>query len=141
MAWPWGRTGLLAAVLLAAGCAPRPEQPDPKDILAARQAALSFDLRMKREITTRMLLSHRAGLPTVDGTFTLDEALAWTPVVEALAAQAPRWVPGTKHGYHLRTFSWLVGETFRRAAGRTIGTYWRDEIAGPLQDDLGFVEE
>jgi hypothetical protein len=54
MAWQCGQTGLLAVALIAAGCAPRPEQPDPKDILAARQAALSFDLRMKREITTRL---------------------------------------------------------------------------------------
>lgn len=54
MARRWGRTGLLAAALLAHGCAPRSEQPEPKDIRAARQAALAFDLRMKREITARI---------------------------------------------------------------------------------------
>ena len=50
----------------------------------------------------------------VEGEFTLDEALAWDPIVEQLARQAPIWEPGTKHGYHMRTFGWLVGELIRR---------------------------
>ena len=48
----------------------------------------------KEAITVRQVLSHQAGLPLVEGTFTLDEALSWDPVVEALAAQAPLWPPG-----------------------------------------------
>ena len=43
------------AALLAAACEPRAERPAEADILAARQAALSFDLRMKREITDRIM--------------------------------------------------------------------------------------
>jgi hypothetical protein len=45
---------LLAAALLASGCAPRIEQPDPEDIRAARQAGQALDLRMKREIVDRL---------------------------------------------------------------------------------------
>ena len=48
----------------------------------------------KEAITVRQVLSHQAGLPLVEGKFTLDEALSWDPVVEALAAQAPLWPPG-----------------------------------------------
>jgi hypothetical protein len=40
--------------LLAAGCAPRPEQPSADSIRAARQAALQFDQRMTREIISRL---------------------------------------------------------------------------------------
>lgn len=43
------------AALLVAACEPRAERPAEADILAARQAALSFDLRMKREITDRIM--------------------------------------------------------------------------------------
>ena len=82
------------------------------------------------------LMSHQAGLPLVEGDFTLDETLAWTPMVEALAAQKPIWPPGTRHGYHMRTFGWLVGELVRRVDGRTIGAFWRDEIADPLGLDF-----
>ena len=45
--------------------------------------------------------------------------LAWDPVIEALAHQAPSWPPGTAHGYHATTYGWLVGEVVRRVTGRT----------------------
>ena len=89
----------------------------------------------KDEVTVADLLAHRAGLAWVDGTMSFEEALAWDPVVEALARQAPSWEPGTDHGYHAVTYGYLVGEVVRRVAGRTIGTYFREEIAGPLGAD------
>ena len=56
----------------------------------------------------------------------------------SLAAQAPVWEPGSTHGYHMRTYGWLVGEIVRRVdpAGRTPGAFVRDEIAAPLGLDL-----
>ena len=46
------------------------------------------------------------------------------------------WEPGTAHGYHATTYGWLVGEVVRRISGKSLGTFWRDEIAAPL--DLEF---
>ncbi len=86
----------------------------------------------KSDVTVADLLSHRAGLAWVDGTLTFEEALSWDPVVEALERQAPSWPPGTAHGYHATTFGWLIGEVVRRVSGRSLGTYLREEIAGPL---------
>jgi CubicO group peptidase (beta-lactamase class C family) len=92
----------------------------------------------KDVVTVGQVLSHQAGLPYVDQTLTLDEALQWEPPVAALAAQAPIWEPGTAHGYHMRTFGWLVGELVRRAdpQHRTIGRWFREEIAEPLGLDF-----
>lgn len=95
-----------------------------------------FAANGKSAIPVRWLLSHRAGLAAIEGTFTLDQALSWDPVVAALAAQAPLWEPGTKHGYHLRSYGWLLGELVRRVDGRTIGRFLEDEIARPLGLDL-----
>jgi CubicO group peptidase (beta-lactamase class C family) len=102
-----------------------------------------FAANGKAAITVRQALSHQAGLPYVEGDFTLDEALAWDPIVTAIAAQAPIWEPGTQHGYHMRTFGWIVGEIVRRVDGRSIGTFWRDEIADALGLDfwIGLPEE
>lgn len=102
-----------------------------------------FGRQGKDQITVRWLLSHRAGLARIDADLTLDEALSWDPVVEALAAQSPNWAPGTAHGYHMRSFGWLVGELVRRVDGRTIGRFLADEIAGPGDLDLwlGLPEE
>jgi len=61
-------------------------------------------------------------------------------MTEALAAEKPWWQPGTKHGYHALTFGYLVGEVVRRIDGRTLGAYFRDELAAPLGLDfwIGF---
>jgi CubicO group peptidase (beta-lactamase class C family) len=97
----------------------------------------------KEAITVTQVLSHQAGLPLVEGTFTLDEALSWDPIVEALAAQAPLWPPGSQHGYHMRTYGWLVGELLRRVTGRSPGTFVAEDIAAPLGLDIwiGLPEE
>lgn len=50
----------------------------------------------------------------------------------ALAAQRPLWAPGTAHGYHGRTWGWLVGEVIRRVSDRTPGRFFADEIAASL---------
>ncbi|WBC19699.1 MULTISPECIES: serine hydrolase domain-containing protein [unclassified Solwaraspora] len=90
----------------------------------------------KSNIPVRWLLSHQAGLPVLDRPVPLEQALAWGPVVAALAAQAPAWRPGTAHGYHGLTYGWLVGEVVRRVSGRSLGTYFADEIAKPLGLDF-----
>jgi CubicO group peptidase (beta-lactamase class C family) len=90
----------------------------------------------KERIPVRWLLTHQAGLPTLDHPITPAEAIAWEPVVTALAAQRPFWEPGTEHGYHALTYGWLVGEVVRRVSGRGIGTFLAEEIAAPLGLDL-----
>jgi CubicO group peptidase (beta-lactamase class C family) len=86
----------------------------------------------KEQITVAQLLSHRAGLAWTDGRMSFDDAVTWTPVIDALQRQAPSWPPGSAHGYHATTYGWLVGEVVRRVSGRSLGTYLRDEITGPL---------
>ncbi|MFJ7078111.1 serine hydrolase domain-containing protein [Streptomyces sp. NPDC098781] len=95
-----------------------------------------FAANGKAEIPVRWLLSHRAGLVALDQPVPLGEALRWEPMVAALAGQRPLWEPGTLHGYHGRTFGWLVGEVVRRVSGRTPGQFVAEEIAGPLGLDF-----
>jgi CubicO group peptidase (beta-lactamase class C family) len=95
-----------------------------------------FAANGKSGVLVRHVLSHSAGLPVVEGDFTLETALAWNPVVEQLATQAPRWEPGTQVGYHVRTYGWLVGELVRRIDGRSPGRFFREEIAEPVAADF-----
>ncbi len=94
-----------------------------------------FGAEGKESIPVSYLLSHQAGLAWIDGTMSRADALAWDPVVEALAKQKPSWEPGSQHGYHATTYGWLVGEIVRRISGKSVGTYLSDEIAGPLGCD------
>ncbi|MEU3088994.1 serine hydrolase domain-containing protein [Streptomyces massasporeus] len=95
-----------------------------------------FATNGKAGIPVRWLLSHQAGLITLDRPVPLHEALAWHPMAAALAAQRPQWTPGTAHGYHGRTWGWLVGEVIRRVSGRMPGRFFASEIAAPLELDL-----
>ena len=86
----------------------------------------------KGDIPVRWLLCHKAGLPYVEGELTLADVLGWEAPVEGLAAMEPVWEPGTAHGYHAVTYGWLVGELVRRVSGRSLGTFFAEEVAGPL---------
>ncbi|MEV0553863.1 serine hydrolase domain-containing protein [Streptomyces sp. NPDC050597] len=95
-----------------------------------------FAANGKADVPVRWLLSHQAGLIALDQPVPLHEALAWHPMAAALAAQRPLWTPGTAHGYHGRTWGWLIGEVIRRVSGRTPGRFFADEIAAPLGLDF-----
>lgn len=90
----------------------------------------------KEQITVRMLLNHRAGLPAIDERLPPEALFEWETMTRALAAQAPHWVPGSEHGYHAMTFGWLVGEVVRRVSGRSVARFFRDEIGDPLGLDF-----
>jgi CubicO group peptidase (beta-lactamase class C family) len=90
----------------------------------------------KRDIPVRWLLSHRAGLPAIGPSLPAAALLDWTAMTDALAETAPWWTPGERHGYHAITYGHLVGEVIRRVDGRTVGTFLRDEVTGPLRADF-----
>jgi CubicO group peptidase (beta-lactamase class C family) len=102
-----------------------------------------FGANGKEQIPVRWLLSHQAGLPLVDTRLTFADAVAWDPVIRALAAQKPLWRPGTEHVYHSMSFGYLVGEIVRRISGKTLGTFFADEVARPLRLNawIGLPEE
>lgn len=90
----------------------------------------------KERIPVRWLLSHQAGLPAVRKPLPDDALSHWEVLCQALAAETPWWEPGTKHGYHALTFGHLVGEVLRRIDGRSLGRFFREEVAAPLGLDF-----
>jgi CubicO group peptidase (beta-lactamase class C family) len=87
----------------------------------------------KESITLAQLLSHQAGLCALDERV---DILDYEAVVHALERQSPLWPPGSGHGYHARTFGFLVDELTRRIAGKTVADYWRTTFAEPLHLDI-----
>src|SRR5207245_10604794 len=63
----------------------------------------------KGPVTTRHLLSHQAGLPAFDEPITVEECHDAELAASRLAAQTPRWEPGTGHGYPAPTYGSPVG--------------------------------
>jgi CubicO group peptidase (beta-lactamase class C family) len=92
----------------------------------------------KGAVTVRQLLGHQAGLPVIKPPLTLADIADPEKLSKRIAAQAPLWPPGTRHGYHAVTLGWYESELIRHAdpQGRTLGRYFAEEIAAPL--DLDF---
>ena len=90
----------------------------------------------KERVTTRMMLDHSSAVPAVRAPVKDDGPYDWAYMTERLAAEVPFWEPGTRNGYHGFTFGWTVGEMVRRASGKSLGAFFREEIAGPLGLDF-----
>jgi CubicO group peptidase (beta-lactamase class C family) len=95
-----------------------------------------FAANDKGHVTLRHVLSHAAGLPSVQRRLAPGAMLSPELMRGALAGQAPWWAPGTAHGYHVNTFGFLVGAVVERVTGRSIGAYLRDEVTGPIGADF-----
>ena len=90
----------------------------------------------KSGIKVSHLMAHSSGLSGWKEPITTDDLYDWEKTTALLAAQAPYWEPGTAPGYHALTQGYLVGEVVRRITGRSLGTVFREEIAGPLGADF-----
>jgi CubicO group peptidase (beta-lactamase class C family) len=92
-----------------------------------------FGQTSKDKIMLGQLLSHQAGLCALDQRV---DVLDYDGVIRALEAQVPLWPPATAHGYHARTFGFLLDELMRRIAGKTLSDYWQENFAEPLELDF-----
>ena len=95
-----------------------------------------FAANGKQHINTKHLLSHAAGLSGFEEVTTPSDLYDWDLICSRLAAQTPWWEPGSASGYHAVTQGYLLGEVVRRITGRTIGTYFADEVAARLDADF-----
>ena len=85
----------------------------------------------KERVTVRQLLSHQAGLAALRSPQPVELFFDWDRLCALLAAEAPWWEPGTAHGEHALFYGHLCGELVRRIDGRSLGTFWREEVAAP----------
>jgi len=97
-----------------------------------------FHQQGKSDITVRQLLAHQSGLIGFDRPVTVQELADHNALAEILARQTPAWPPGMRHGYHTLTLGWYQGELIRRIdpQGRSLGAFFRDEVAAPLQAEF-----
>jgi CubicO group peptidase (beta-lactamase class C family) len=97
----------------------------------------------KEKIPVRYLLSHQSGVAGIDEPMTVEAFYDWEHIIKLLEKQKPLWEPGKHCGYHAITFGYLLGELVRRITGKTLGTFFREEVAVPLGADfyIGLPEE
>ena len=90
----------------------------------------------KEAVATRHVLSHTAGLSGWDEPLDRMDLLDHDKLVGIHARQIPWWEPGSQSGYHAISQGYLLGEIVERVTGRSLGTFFADEVAGPLGADF-----
>ncbi|TCT06103.1 serine hydrolase domain-containing protein [Aquabacter spiritensis] len=88
----------------------------------------------KEKVLVRHVLSH------TDGVIYCDAAppgswFDWDTHIHALEVQEPAWEPGTNGAYNSINIGFLLGEIVRRVTGKSLGTFLREELSGPLGAD------
>ncbi|MGO9195803.1 MAG: serine hydrolase domain-containing protein [Acidimicrobiales bacterium] len=90
----------------------------------------------KEGVEVRHLMSHTAGLSGWSESIELEDLYDWEKATGLLAAQEPWWEPGSASGYHAVTQGYLVGEVVRRVSGGSVGSFFAEQVAGPLGADF-----
>ncbi len=90
----------------------------------------------KDGVLVRHILSHSSGITRFDEEITVQDLYNWDKMCNMLASQNPWWNPGTKPGYQMITFSFLVGNIVKLVSGKSIGTFFKEEVADPLDIDF-----
>ncbi len=95
-----------------------------------------FAANGKEAVEVRHLMSHTSGVSGWAQPVVVSDIYDWEKSTAMLAAQAPWWEPGTASGYHALNQGHLVGEVIRRVSGKSLGTFFAEEVAGPLGADF-----
>jgi CubicO group peptidase (beta-lactamase class C family) len=96
----------------------------------------AFAAQGKGAVTVAQLFSHQAGLCGPGRQLAEDELYEADLVADLLASEAPHWAVGARSGYHGLSIGYLAHGLLRRAVGKTVGQYFRDEIGDPLDVDF-----
>lgn len=92
--------------------------------------------QLRVDATVRQILSHSAGLVTLYRPAPTGAFFDWDDLCRRIAEQEPAWPPGEGVGESSLLYGHLVGELVRRVDGRSLGTFLREEVSGPLGLDF-----
>lgn len=95
-----------------------------------------FGQQGKDRITVEMLLNHSSALPAFKQPIKPNGYNDWEYMVKRIEQEEPFWLPGSRSSYHMISFGWTVGELIRRVSGMSLGQFFDQEFAKPLQADF-----
>lgn len=92
----------------------------------------------KDAVTVGHMMSHQAGLCGVRERVQIGDFYSHSGIAKLLSRQVPLFALGSGWGYHTLTFGVLADELVRRVDGRTLSSYFDQEIAVPFGIDIFF---
>lgn len=102
-----------------------------------------FAVNGKESVTVAQMFSHQAGLCGLLEPISEQTLLDTDKLADLLASQAPQWPVGSCSGYHAISIGPLADALVKRVTGQTLGQYFREQIAEPLNLDfhIGLASE
>jgi CubicO group peptidase (beta-lactamase class C family) len=97
----------------------------------------------KENILVSHIMSHSSGLAGWDEPVSTLDLYEPDKIAALFEKQKPWWEPGTAVGYHAVSIGNLMGEIIKRISGKSVGNFFREEIAEPLDIDfhIGLADE
>lgn len=90
----------------------------------------------KAGVTVRQIVTHTARLPGITIPIGVGDLADDQWMASLLAAQAQSGDERARRAYHALTYGWLCGELVRRIDGRSLGRFFAEEVAQPLDLEL-----
>lgn len=90
----------------------------------------------KEKVLVSHVMSHSAGLPGWDKPVSVTDIHDADKVAALFEEQAIWWEPGKELGYHAISIGNIMGEIIKRISGKSVGNFFREEIAEPLNIDF-----
>lgn len=95
-----------------------------------------FGAHGKDVLTVGQVMSHQSGVSTLREPLKIEDLYDHDAMAKRMAAAEPLWKPGTRSGYHALTNAFTTGEIVKRVTGKSIGQFFREEVAGPWEIDF-----
>ena len=92
-----------------------------------------WDAFPNKQSTFAELISHQCGLAALDEVVSVFD---FDAVIDAIEKQESNWKLGDGHGYHPRTFGFLLDKPVRILTDKSLGEVWQERVADPLSLDL-----
>ena len=96
----------------------------------------AFACNGKQGTTVSMMLAHTSPVPHLRDPVAPDGMMDFDYMVDRVANEQAWWSPGTRQGYHGVTYAWTVGNLVRLAAGKPLGAFFQQHVAGKLGLDF-----
>ncbi|OUY07620.1 serine hydrolase domain-containing protein [Acinetobacter populi] len=89
--------------------------------------------RGKRYTTIFHLLSHRGGIPRLEGKVDPEILFDQEEILKRLYAAKPMSASGSKLAYHALTAGYILGEIIERVTQKNLKDYLQEKIASPME--------
>ncbi len=86
----------------------------------------------KENVTIQHLLSHRGGVPRIEGNPDVSLLFEHEKVIDMLCHARPISISGRRQAYHAITAGFILGEMIERVTGKTLNTLLDEVIRQPL---------